>query len=141
MSLRWLFSDPYETFSAALAGACFVALTQLVTRQTLTPTLQVSVALFSIAIPFLVTFAVVPIPKGPAKTFVDKLAELLYICSTVTALLGIACLFWFVRPLFGCAFVASSIGALSFITFRTRRLKTPQNVNSNSGAKPAPNKS
>jgi len=143
MSLRWLFSDPIETFSAALAGACFVALTQLVTREALTPTLQVSVALFSVAIPFLVMFAVIPVPKGPtlrSKDLLDKLTELLFIGSSVAGLLGIACLFWFVQPLFGCAFAVSSIGVLSFLAFRSRRLKTLENVNGNSGAKSAPKK-
>jgi hypothetical protein len=121
MSLRWLFSDPLETFSAALAGACFVALTQLVTREALTPTLQVSVALFSVAIPFLVIFAVVPVPKGPKTNMLNKLAELLFIASCLAGLLGITCLFLFVRPLFGCTFAASSIAALLFLSFRSRR--------------------
>ena len=137
MSLRWLFSDPIETFSAALAGACFVALTQLVTREVLTPTLQVSVGLFSVAIPFLVMFAVVPVPKGNtmrSKGLLDKLTELLFIGSSVAGLLGIACLFWFVQPLFGCAFAVSSIGVLSFLAYRSRRLKRLENVNRNSEA-------
>lgn len=122
MSLRWIFSDPIETFSAALAGACFVALTQLVTRDALTPSLQASVALFSVAIPFLVMFAVVPLPKGSfmKATVLDKLTELVFIGSSGAGLLGIACLFWFVRPLFGCAFFVSSIGALSLLGFRSR---------------------
>ena len=141
MSLRWLFSDPIETFSAALAGACFVALTQLVTREILTPTLKLSVALFSVAIPFLVTFAVIPVPKGPtlrSKDLLDKLTELLFIGSSVAGLLGIACLFWFVHPLFGCAFAVSLTGALSFVAFRSRRLKRLDNVNRNSGAESPP---
>jgi len=143
MSLRWLFSDPIETFSAALAGACFVALTQLVTREALTPTLQVSVALFSVAIPFLVMFAVIPVPKGPtlrSKDLLHNLTELLFIGSSVAGLLGIACLFWFVQPLFGCAFALSSIGVLLFVAFRSRRLKRLENVNHDSAAKSAPKK-
>ena len=143
MSLRWLFSDPIETFSAALAGACFVAWTQLVTREVLPPTLKVSVALFSVAIPFLVMFAAIPVPRGPtlrSKDWPDKLTKLLFIGSSVAGLLGIACLFWFVQPLFGCAFAVSSTGVIWFLAFRSRRLKRLENVNRNSGAKSAPKK-
>ena len=116
-------SGPIETFSASLAGACFVALTQLLTRDTLAPALRASVALFSIAIPFLVIFAVLPVPEEQFREqhALDKLTWLLFTASSILGLLGIACLFWFVRPLFGCAFALSSLAAYGFLLFRLRR--------------------
>ena len=116
-------TGPIETFSASLAGACFVALTQLLTRDMLAPALRASVALFSIAIPFLVTFAVLPVPDEPFPELhtLDKLTWLLFTASSILGLLGIACLFWFVCPLFGCAFALSSLAAYGFLLFRLRR--------------------
>jgi hypothetical protein len=113
-------SGPIETFSAALAGACFVALTQLLTRDTIAPALRASVALFSIAIPFLVIFALLPVPGEPFRELhaLDKLTWLLFTAASVLGLLGIACLFWFVRPLFGCAFALSSVVAYGFLLLR-----------------------
>jgi hypothetical protein len=116
-------AGPIETFSASLAGACFVALTQLLTRDTLAPALRTSAALFSIAIPFLVIFALLPLPEEPVRELnaLDKLTWLLFASSSILGLLGIACLFWFVRPLFGCAFALSSFSAYGFLLFRVWR--------------------
>lgn len=114
-------SGPIETFSASLAGACFVALTQLLTRDTLAPPLRASVALFSIAIPFLVIFVLLPVPGEPFRELsaLDKFTWLLFTAVSVLGLFGIACLFWFVRPLFGCAFALSSVVAYGFLLFRS----------------------
>ena len=116
-------TGPIETFSASLAGACFVALTQLLTRDILAPPLRASVALFSIAIPFLVIFAVLPIPDEPFREqrALDRLTWLLFTTSSTLGLLGIACLFWFVRPVFGCVSALSSLVAYGFLLFRVWR--------------------
>jgi hypothetical protein len=116
-------TSPIETFSASLAGGCFVALTQLLTRDTLAPALRASVALFSITIPFLVIFALLPVPEEPFRELhaVDKLTWVLFTASSILALFGITCLFWFVCPLFGCAFTISALAAYGFLLFRVRR--------------------
>ena len=115
-------SRPIETFSAALAGGCFVAFTQILTRDSLPPLLKVAVGLFSLAIPFLVVFAFVEVPGDPFRDlrWFEKLTWLLFIVSGVSGLLGIACVFWFVRPLFGGAFALSSLGAYGFLQLRAR---------------------
>ena len=113
-------TGPIETFSASLAGACFVALTQLLTRDVLVPILRASVGLFSVTIPFLIIFALLPVPGEPFRelSLLDKLTWLLFTGSSIAGLIGIACLFWFVRPLFGCVFAVSSLIAYSFLLFR-----------------------
>ena len=75
---------------------------------------------FVIAIPFLVIFALLPVPGEPFRELhaLDKLTWLLFTTGSVLGLFGIACLFWFVRPLFGCAFALSSIVAYGFLLFR-----------------------
>ncbi len=114
---------PIETFSASLAGACFVALTQLLTREALAPTLRAAVALFSLAIPFLVIFALLPVPEERFRELdlEGKLTWLLFTGSSILGLSGIACLFWFVRPLFACTFTLASVFGYGYLLFRCMR--------------------
>jgi hypothetical protein len=82
-----------------------------------------SVGLFSMAIPLLIVFALLPVPEEPFRELrpLDRLTWLLFAGSSTAGLAGIACLFWFVRPLFGCAFAVSSFIAYLFLLFQSRR--------------------
>ena len=97
-------------------------MTQLLTREMLPPELKTAVAAFSLAIPFLVIFAVVQVPGEPVRELrgSDSVTWLLFTASCLLGLCGILLLFWFVRPVFGVSFLISGIAAYGWLLYRVR---------------------
>jgi hypothetical protein len=113
-------ASPLKAFSGSLAGGCFVALTQLLTRDTVPPLLRAAVGLFSLAIPFLLIFALLDVPRHRFRELVprERVTWLLFTGSSIAGLLGLTCLFWFICPGFGCVFGISCVLAYYFLLSR-----------------------
>jgi hypothetical protein len=96
-----------QQISASLAVSCFVAITQLTTKETISTSLSVSVLFFSMALPLLVAMIFI---KPNLK---EKIWHIGFWVSHLLSMAGFTCIFFSFHWLYGILFIIFSILGLS----------------------------
>jgi hypothetical protein len=112
---------PWRFVSGALAGAGFVATTQIVTKDALSLSLFIATVCFAFSVPTMVAFFFYPpsfLPKRE-ETLGGAYARfhVLYALSFVASVIGLALLFFSFGFLPGCAYIIAAATACWIVTF------------------------
>ena len=120
--------DPHtktQTLYAGLAGGCFVGVTQLLGRDTLSPCLHWSVGLFAFAIPGLLLFSIKKFHTFTGSTCSDLFLGFFFFLSLAAALLGMVCLFAHFHPAYGAVLSFSAGSAVLGVRILRGRQRPP----------------
>ena len=104
--------------SGTLSGICFVALTQIATRDKVPGTLHYAVLCFAIAIPCMAAYCLYPPTfqrKGGMWSFAYSLFHLFYLVVLLVTFIGLALLFFSISLLAGFVFCVGFLGAYRII--------------------------
>jgi hypothetical protein len=109
----------WRMVSGTLSGSCFVALTQIVTRDKVSGTLHYAVLCFAIAIPCMAAYCLYPPTfqrEGGTWSLAYSLFHLLYLVVLLVTFFGLALLFFSISLLAGLLFCMGVFGAYRVIT-------------------------
>jgi hypothetical protein len=121
----------FRFLSGTLAGASFVATTQIVTKTDVVGMLFIAVCCFSISLPFLVACffrppsSWTPSPDKAASTPLNWRyagAFMAFIISIAICLIGIMCIFWNFHWILGILFLLSTLSGIGHIYFSSEKL-------------------
>jgi hypothetical protein len=104
--------------SGTLSGSCFVALTQIVTRDKVSDTLHYAALCFAIAIPCMAAYCLYPPTfqrHGGTWPLAYSLFHLFYVVVLLVTFFGLALLFFSISLLAGFLFCVGFFGAYRVI--------------------------
>jgi len=108
----------WRMVSGTLSGSCFVALSQIVTRDKVSGSLHYAVLCFAIAIPCMAAYCLYPPTfqrEGSTWPLAYSLFHLFYVLLLLVTFVGLALLFFSISLSAGLLFCAGLLGAYRVI--------------------------